>query len=164
MSDENDYNDKLLKHVIYEIQRLYYIYSLKVKNIYINSDNPNDVKGISDAIYTSFLLHFRNLYYFFNDKERKEDIKISTFVTEKEEVLNYKFDFDIDHINKCLSHLTKGRLDYENSEEFNFNDMFLISINKCLQLFDYITTYNLTKYYMQEILDLKNEFTQMVNS
>ena len=81
---------------MYEITRLYYICNLKVKNIYINSDNPLDVKGINDAIYTSFLLHFRNLYYIFNDKERKEDIKISTFVKEKEMIANYKFDFDID--------------------------------------------------------------------
>ena len=107
MSEEISCKDKLLKHVIYEIRSFYYIYNLNCKNVCICSEDKRDNEAFSDAIFTSFLLHFRNLYYFFNNKK---DIVISNFVTEKEAISNYALQYnDIDRIHRCLCHISEKR-------------------------------------------------------
>jgi hypothetical protein len=159
MGEEFEIRNKFLNHVLYEIRMFYYIFVLCDKGIIIFSKDSKDAEGLNDAIFVSFLLHFRNLYYFFNDLKYPKDIKVSTFV-EKEEICNYKFDFDIARINKCLSHIATERITYEGVAPFDFKDLFSIISIKCITFFNYLMSHDLASCYKYEIIKLTDEFSK----
>jgi len=159
-------NDRLLKHVIYEMKMLYYTYGVQNNAPIISSSSPNEMESIRDALYTSFLLHFRNLYYFFNDRHYSDDIKISTFVKDGKDIAGYEFtDKDLEvHINKCLAHLTKDRLKFEGAPEFDFRYMALSIISRCVTFFDYILRHDIAKSHVSEIRELRDTFSTFLSS
>jgi hypothetical protein len=118
--------EKILSHLLHEIE------------MFIVSYNNRSMK----IAYECFLLHFRNLYEFFKEKKEYEtDINYLDIINEKINHDLKKYKGNVIRINKCLSHLTKDRINkYENKPDYPFDPMYIDVIKYLKVLSSYVNS------------------------